>query len=129
MFELTETSLMQNPDSCAVTVRRVRDLGVFVSIDDFGTGYSSLSYLHRLPINGLKIDRSFISRLEDGSDASELVATIVSLAENLGLDAVAEGVETELQFSNVQQLRPKYVQGFFLSHPLEPDQAVALLTV
>jgi diguanylate cyclase (GGDEF)-like protein/PAS domain S-box-containing protein len=119
MVELTETSLMQSPESCALTIRKLRELGVRFAIDDFGTGYSSLSYLHRLPISGLKIDRSFITRLEHDSDSSELVATIVSLAHSLGLDAVAEGVETETQFSNLQRLRPKYVQGFYLSFPLD----------
>ncbi len=120
MLELTETSLMQSPESCALTIRRLREIGVRFAIDDFGTGYSSLSYLHRLPISGLKIDRSFITRLENGGDSIELVATIVSLAHSLGLDAVAEGVETEAQFSNLQRLRPKYVQGFYLSMPLDP---------
>ncbi len=127
MLELTETSLMQNPESCALTIRRLRDLGVRFAIDDFGTGYSSLSYLHRLPISGLKIDRSFITRLDHGEDSTELVATIVSLAENLGLDAVAEGVETERQYAHLQRLRPKYVQGFYLSHPLEADTAARLI--
>jgi diguanylate cyclase (GGDEF)-like protein/PAS domain S-box-containing protein len=128
MFELTETSLMQNPDACALMIGRLRDLGVRFCIDDFGTGYSSLSYLHKLPINGLKIDRSFINRLGNGQEGAELVATIVALAANLGLYAVAEGVETELQMSNVRELRPKYVQGFLLSRPLEPDAAVAMLS-
>jgi EAL domain-containing protein (putative c-di-GMP-specific phosphodiesterase class I) len=128
MFELTETSLMQNPESCALMIGRLRDLGVRFCIDDFGTGYSSLSYLHKLPINGLKIDRSFINRLGNGQEGAELVATIVALAANLGLYAVAEGVETEVQLSNVRQLRPKYVQGFYLSRPLEPEMAMAMLT-
>jgi EAL domain-containing protein (putative c-di-GMP-specific phosphodiesterase class I) len=128
MFELTETSLMQNPESCALMIGRLRDLGVRFCIDDFGTGYSSLSYLHKLPINGLKIDRSFINRLGTGQEGAELVATIVALAANLGLYAVAEGVETEVQLSNVRELRPKYVQGFYLSRPLEPEAAVAMLS-
>ena len=127
MFELTETSLMQNPDACAVTITRLRELGVRFCIDDFGTGYSSLSYLHRLPINGLKIDRSFIARMSENGEGRELVKTIVALAANLGLEAVAEGVETEIQFSSLRQLRPKYVQGFFLSRPLEPAAALAML--
>ncbi|HSL69770.1 MAG TPA: EAL domain-containing protein [Longimicrobiales bacterium] len=127
MFELTETSLMQSPDSCALTIHRLRDLGVRFCIDDFGTGYSSLSYLHRLPINGLKIDRSFINRLDNGQDGAELVGTIVTLAENLGLYAVAEGVETELQLTNLRALGPKYVQGFLLSRPLDPAAAMAML--
>ena len=128
MLELTETSLMQNPEACAVTIRRLRDLGVRVCIDDFGTGYSSLSYLHRLPINGLKIDRSFITRMTGNDrEGSELVSTIMALANNLGLDAVAEGVETEMQLANLALLRPKYVQGFYLSRPLEPAAAMAIL--
>jgi len=126
MFEITETSLMENPDACAVMIRRLRDLGVRFCIDDFGTGYSSLSYLHRLPIDGLKIDRSFIERLQTTGN-SEMVATIVSLASSLGLDAVAEGVETEYQLSSVRRLRPRYVQGYYLSRPLEPPQAGMLL--
>ncbi|HUP88269.1 MAG TPA: EAL domain-containing protein [Longimicrobiales bacterium] len=117
MFELTETSLLQNPQSCAATISKLRDVGVRFCIDDFGTGYSSLSYLHRLPINGLKIDRSFIAGLDRGN-GRELVSTIVSLAHNLGIYAVAEGVETETQMNAVRSLGPKYVQGFFLSRPL-----------
>ena len=128
MLELTETSLMQSPESCALTIRKLRELGVRFAIDDFGTGYSSLSYLHRLPISGLKIDRSFITRLEHGADSSELVATIVSLAHSLGLDAVAEGVETETQFSNLLRLQPKYVQGFYLSLPLDAGAVSNLIS-
>jgi diguanylate cyclase (GGDEF)-like protein/PAS domain S-box-containing protein len=127
ILELTETSLMQNPESCALAIRRLRDLGVRFCIDDFGTGYSSLSYLHRLPISGLKIDRSFITRLDRSEDSTELVATIVSLAENLGLEAVAEGVETEGQYTHLQKLRPKYLQGFYLSHPLEAETVGRLI--
>jgi diguanylate cyclase (GGDEF)-like protein/PAS domain S-box-containing protein len=128
MLELTETSLLQNPESCAVTITKLRSIGVRFCIDDFGTGYSSLSYLHRLPINGLKIDRSFISGLDRG-EGPELVSTIVSLAHNLGIYAVAEGVETEAQLKSVRALGPKYVQGFFLSYPLEAAQAGNMVTV
>lgn len=128
MFELTETSLLQNPESCAVTITKLRQVGVRFCIDDFGTGYSSLSYLHRLPINGLKIDRSFISGLDRG-EGPELVSTIVALAHNLGIYAVAEGVETEAQLSTVRALGPKYVQGFFLSRPLAAADAGSMVTV
>lgn len=127
MFEITETSLMENPEACAITIHRLRDLGVRFCIDDFGTGYSSLSYLHRLPIDGLKIDRSFIERLQSTGNNNEMVATIVSLAASLGLDAVAEGVETQSQLSSIRQLSPRYVQGFLLSRPLPPSQAGLLL--
>lgn len=128
MFELTETSLLQNPESCAVTIGKLRNLGFRFCIDDFGTGYSSLSYLHRLPINGLKIDRSFISGLDRG-EGSELVSTIVSLANNLGIYAVAEGVETESQFQSVKALGPRYMQGYYLSMPLEATGAGQIVTV
>lgn len=128
MFELTETSLLHNPESCAVSITKLRSVGVRFCIDDFGTGYSSLSYLHRLPINGLKIDRSFISGLDRG-EGTELVSTIVSLARNLGIYAVAEGVETEAQLTSVRALGPKYVQGFLLSMPLEAREAGRIVTV
>lgn len=125
MLELTETSLLQNPETCAVTITKLRSIGVRFCIDDFGTGYSSLSYLHRLPINGLKIDRSFITGLD--REGPELVSTIVALAHNLGIYAVAEGVETESQLKRVRALGPKYVQGFFLSYPLEAAQAGSMV--
>lgn len=128
MLELTETSLLNNPESCAASITKLRSIGVRFCIDDFGTGYSSLSYLHRLPINGLKIDRSFISALDHG-EGPELVSTIVSLAHNLGIYAVAEGVETEAQLASVRALGPKYVQGFFLSLPLEASAAGSIVTV
>jgi EAL domain-containing protein (putative c-di-GMP-specific phosphodiesterase class I) len=126
MLELTETSLLQNPDSCAAAITKLRSIGVCFCIDDFGTGYSSLSYLHRLPINGLKIDRSFIAGLDRG-EGPELVSTIVSLAHNLGIYAVAEGVETEAQLKSVKALGPKYVQGFFLSLPLDAEAAEGMV--
>lgn len=126
MFELTETSLLQNPESCAVTITKLRNVGVRFCIDDFGTGYSSLSYLHRLPINGLKIDRSFIAALDHG-EGTELVSTIVTLAHNLGLYAVAEGVETEHQLSAVRGFGPRYVQGFYFSQPVEIAAAQRML--
>ena len=126
MFELTETSLLQNPESCAVTITKLRNVGVRFCIDDFGTGYSSLSYLHRLPINGLKIDRSFIAALDNG-EGTELVSTIVSLAHNLGLYAVAEGVETEHQLSTVRGFGPRYVQGFYFSQAVEAAVAQRML--
>ena len=126
ILELTETCLLQNPESCANTINKLRRIGVHVCIDDFGTGYSSLSYLHRLPIDGLKIDRSFIAGLDRG-DGATLVSTVVSLANNLGIYAVAEGVETEAQLARLHVLGPKYVQGFLLSHPLEALAAVQAL--
>jgi predicted signal transduction protein with EAL and GGDEF domain len=118
-LEVTETSLISNPAMVALNLARLRELGVRVSIDDFGTGYSSLSYLQDLPVDTLKIDRSFISRLGTGSDPLELVRTIVSLAERLGMNTVAEGVETAEQLEQLEQLGPMHIQGFLFSRPVE----------
>src|SRR6185295_17111175 len=95
-LEITEGTLVENAESVAETLGRLRAMGLQIHIDDFGTGYSSLSYLHRFPINTLKIDHSFVSRM--GIDENlEIVRTIMNLARNLGLDVIAEGVETKEQ--------------------------------
>ena len=108
-------------------LKQLRALGVELSIDDFGTGYSSLSYLHRLPINTLKIDRSFVGRMIENKENSEIVRTILILARNLGMDAVAEGVETEDQFAQLKALNCEYGQGYLLSRPLGVEAVEAFL--
>jgi len=95
-------------------------------MDDFGTGYSSLSYLHRFPIHTLKIDRSFISNKGEDGD-NEIVRTIIMLARNLGLDVVAEGVETVEQLAYLRALDCEYAQGFLFSRPLEPNMVESAL--
>jgi EAL domain-containing protein (putative c-di-GMP-specific phosphodiesterase class I) len=97
----------------------LRALGVRVSIDDFGTGYSSLSYLQMLPVDVLKIDRSFVS----STDRSEIIQLIVGLAKTLGLDVVAEGTETEVQVEHVAALGCGYAQGYFFAAPLDATDA------
>jgi EAL domain-containing protein (putative c-di-GMP-specific phosphodiesterase class I) len=97
------------------------------SIDDFGTGYSSLSYLHRLQANTVKIDRSFISRMGDHSKGSEMVRAIIALALNLGMDVVAEGVETIEQVLELQRLGCDRAQGYYFSHPVDPAAAARLI--
>jgi EAL domain-containing protein (putative c-di-GMP-specific phosphodiesterase class I) len=99
-------------------------LGVKLPIDDFGTGYSSLAYLHRFPISGLKIDRSFVTRVAENE---VIVRTIVSLAHNLGMEVIAEGVETQGQADRLLELGCEYAQGFFFSRPVEAEAATALL--
>ena len=107
--------------------KQLRALGVQLSIDDFGTGYSSLSYLHRFPVNYLKIDKSFVGRMSEANDNSEIVRTIVTLARNLGLEVIAEGVETEQQNNQLKALGCDYGQGYFFSRPIESEAIPAIL--
>src|SRR6266536_4088187 len=115
-LEITESVVMDDFESAAAMLFQLRALGVRLSIDDFGTGYSSLTYLHRCPIDTLKIDRSFVTRMD--KENVEIVRTILMLAENLGMDAVAEGVETQEQMTLLRNLSCQSGQGFFFSKPM-----------
>ncbi len=116
-LEITESVLMDNIDAAVRMMEELRALGVQLSIDDFGTGYSSLSYLHRFPMNTLKIDRSFVSQMHDNNENTEIVRTIVMLARNLGMEVIAEGVESEQQLRKLLVLGCDYGQGYFFCHP------------
>jgi EAL domain-containing protein (putative c-di-GMP-specific phosphodiesterase class I) len=105
----------------------LRSRGIQLCIDDFGTGYSSLSYLHRFPIDTLKIDRSFISNLDEEGSSIELIETIVALSRILGLEAVAEGVETPEQLEMVRRLGSSFAQGYGISVPLPAERAEQLI--
>lgn len=118
-LEITESVVTENAETACATLRQMRALGIHLSIDDFGTGYSSLSYLHRFPLNTLKIDRSFISNMADGDENSAIVRTIIMLADHLGMDVVAEGIETEAQRKNLRALKCGYAQGYLFSRPEE----------
>jgi EAL domain-containing protein (putative c-di-GMP-specific phosphodiesterase class I) len=119
--------VMENIEAAVEMLESLRSLGVEVSIDDFGTGYSSLSYLHRLPIDTLKVDRSFVSRMANNNENTEIVRTIVTLAQSLDMKVVAEGVETSEQLAQLQILRCEGGQGFLFSRPLDAEAASALL--
>jgi predicted signal transduction protein with EAL and GGDEF domain len=125
-LEITETVFMENVESTSTTFSQLRALDIALSIDDFGTGYSSLSYLHHIPINILKIDRSFVSRMIDGGESMAIIKTIVSLAKSLGMMVIAEGVESEQQKLQLQGLRCERGQGYFFSKPLDANAASAL---
>jgi diguanylate cyclase (GGDEF)-like protein len=126
-LEITENVLFENPESALTLLSRLRGLGVQLYIDDFGTGYSSLSYLHRLPINGLKIDRSFVKRIDDVGENHAIIRTIMTLARDLNIDAVAEGVETTSQLAHIASLDCAYWQGFLFSKPVKSEEAQALI--
>jgi EAL domain-containing protein (putative c-di-GMP-specific phosphodiesterase class I) len=126
--EITEGVLLEDPDFLAGTLQTLRDEGVRVAIDDFGTGYSSLSRLSQLPVDTLKIDRSFITRLVGDSTAQAVVSTIVSLARAFKLGTVAEGVETIEQFKLLHSLGCEQSQGYLHSRPVPAEQFEALLT-
>ena len=127
-LEITESVFSDNIEAAVGLLTQLRELGVQLSIDDFGTGYSSLSYLQRFPIDTLKIDRSFVTQMMENEENLAIVRTIVALAQNLGMDVVAEGVETEDQLSLLRKLECENGQGFLFSTPLgerQLDQFIA----
>ena len=125
--EITESVIMEGFDKTQEILERLRALGVQVAIDDFGTGYSSLSYLHQLPIDVVKIDRSFVGELEWDDQKRMIVNGICALVHGLGLDVVAEGVETPGQLEILRELGCRFGQGFLFSRPVPADQAEAFL--
>jgi predicted signal transduction protein with EAL and GGDEF domain len=128
-LELTESVAMGNVEQTIRQLSQIRALGVRISIDDFGTGYSSLSYLHSLPLDVLKIDRSFISRMNESSESLQIVQTIMHLAKNLDMDVVAEGTETEAHVAHLNALGCEFAQGYFFSRPVAAAQIRAMLQV
>lgn len=126
-LEVTESMVMSNPDLALEVLSELRSLGVRLSTDDFGTGHSSLSYLSRFPFERLKIDRSFIGRMDTDKKSEEIVRTIITLAKNLNLEVVAEGIETEQQFSRLRELGCHFGQGYLFSKPANEIDAEKLL--
>ena len=124
VLEITESVLMDDADATAVRLEELRRLGVRIAIDDFGTGYSSLGYLRRLPVDILKIDKSFIDGVAEGPHESALARAVVKLASTLRLEAVAEGINSRKQLLQLRRLRCPYGQGFYFSRP-EPPAAIA----
>ncbi len=127
-LEITETTIMESTDVVSAVLAELKQLGTQLAIDDFGTGYSSLSYVHRFPLNSLKIDRSFVREMDEKGDRSEIVRAIVNLAHNLGLDVIAEGVETQSQLDHLTTLGCDYGQGYLFSMPVPAEAATALVT-
>jgi diguanylate cyclase (GGDEF)-like protein len=128
-IEITESAYLEDPDSLTSVMRALKDRGIHLHVDDFGVGYSSLSYLRRFPIDAVKIDRSFINRVDqaDSSESLEIVRAVVALAKSLNLDVVAEGIEREAQRKYLEELGCPYGQGFLFAKPLDPENAKAFL--
>ena len=126
-LEITESALMENPDTATRILLQLQLLGVQISLDDFGTGYSSLSYLQRFPIDTLKIDRSFIGGLDREQENLEIARTIVTIGRNLGKEVVAEGIETDRQLELLREIRCEGGQGFLFSRPLMPEDVEELV--
>jgi diguanylate cyclase (GGDEF)-like protein/PAS domain S-box-containing protein len=126
-LEITESAFIDDVCAAQVTLKRAQSLGIEWSLDDFGTGYSSLSHLDRLHVDTLKVDRSFVSRIHVDRPGSEMVRAIVALAHNLGMDVVAEGVETAEQSEELYALGCEYAQGFYFSRPVDAMEAGRLI--
>ena len=124
-LEVTESVMMTEPAQALQALRRLNSLGVRIAIDDFGTGYSSLSLLQQFPIQCIKIDRSFVQNITEASDTHNMVKTIIAMAQSMGADVVAEGIETLPQLSALQSLECHRAQGYFISKPIDADTVPA----
>lgn len=127
ILEITESVVMESPETTITMLKRLKALGVQINIDDFGTGYSSLAYLQRFPVDTMKIDRSFVSRIGNDTESVEIIRTIIALAHNLNMKVTAEGIETAEQLQQLQELQCENAQGFFLSRPLDCAAATEIL--
>ncbi|GBO55235.1 diguanylate cyclase/phosphodiesterase with PAS/PAC sensor [Pseudanabaena sp. lw0831] len=126
-IEITESMLIEDIESTIKLFSQLKERGIQVSLDDFGTGYSSLNYLHRLPMNNLKVDRSFVNQMEEGKKNYQIVETIATLSKQLELDAIAEGIETSHQLEKLKELGYRFGQGYLFSKPLSQEATEALL--
>ncbi len=126
-IEITETSLMKSFDVNLKKLEELKGLGMSIHLDDFGTGYSSLSYLNSLPIDRVKIDKSFVDVMLQSEKDRKIIETIMSLAHNIGLQVVAEGVEKQEQFEMLVQNNCIMIQGYYISKPLNFEKIVMML--
>ncbi|MBW3551044.1 MAG: EAL domain-containing protein, partial [Proteobacteria bacterium] len=126
-LELTESVIMTNAEHTGSVLQRFREIGVGLAIDDFGTGYSSLAYLKRLPITTLKIDKEFIDDLTHDADDEAITSTVITMAHSLGLNVIAEGVETAGQVEFLREHGCNEIQGFWLARPLDAQACLEFL--
>jgi EAL domain-containing protein (putative c-di-GMP-specific phosphodiesterase class I) len=126
-LDITEDLLIQKLEPTLETLRALKGMGIRLGLEDFGTGYSSLSHLHGLPIQYLKVARSFVQRMDTDERAFEMVRLVVAMARHLGLKTIATGVETRDQAALLRTLSVDYMQGFLFSRPVDAERATALL--
>lgn len=126
-LEIKESAIMNNVKGAQIILNQLRERKIQLSLDDFGTGYSSLSYLHSFPVDTLKIDRSFIQELDEDPQQFSLVPVIINIAQKMGMNVIAEGIETAQQLKKLRQLNCDFGQGYFFCAPLNPEQAFKLL--
>lgn len=126
-LEITESTIVGNADLAKSTLKTLQNMGIQLCLDDFGTGYSSLSYLHQLPLDTIKIDRSFIEALDRGPENQDIVRAILTLADTLRLSVIAEGVETPGQLQTLRRMGCTYIQGYLFSKPVQAEAALQLL--
>src|SRR5690606_23607215 len=127
MLELTESTLMEDVDHTRAVFHELKEMGVAVAVDDFGTGYSSLAYLRELPVDVLKIDRSFVTKLGDRITPRNLARDIIALGQALDLSSVAEGIETPEQLRQLQAMNCALGQGYHLCRPMDADELFHML--
>lgn len=126
-FEITESLLVSNPKLASQSLHQLKETGAKLAIDDFGTGYSSFSYLHRFPFDTLKVDRAFVSAMLRNKKSNEIIKTLVSLSHDLGMDVVAEGIETQREAELLRRYKAEYGQGFYYSRAVPADELIQLL--
>ncbi|MHC5767182.1 MAG: GGDEF/EAL domain-containing response regulator [Nostoc sp.] len=126
-LEITESVIMENTDAIKIILEQLKQRKIKLIMDDFGTGYSSLSYLHSFPLNALKIDKSFVKRMQENKENMGLVPAMIGIANSMGMSAIAEGVETEEQLAQLRSLNCNFAQGYLFSQPIEQQLALKLL--
>ena len=127
-FEITESLLMENPEIASDALLRLKETGAKLAIDDFGTGYSSFSYLHQLPLDTLKIDQAFVSAMSSNLKSSQIVKSLINLSHDLGMDVIAEGIETKSDLNILRKLGTDYGQGFIFSKGLSAEKLIRLIS-
>lgn len=126
-LEITESVIMENTNAIKIILQQLKQRKIKLIMDDFGTGYSSLSYLHSFPFNALKIDKSFVKRMQENKENMGLVPAMIGIANSMGMSAIAEGVETQEQLAQLRSLNCNFAQGYLFSQPIEQQLVLKLL--